>query len=468
MPRHFSWITRLQRAVGIALLICLGAFSTVHAATDTRTSTIDQGVVNPAALPSGVRVDTLLKPINNVLYFTAYDDQHGLELWKSDGTPAGTALVKDINPGHDSAFVPWQYNGTPSVSSLVINSTLYFVATDGRTGYELWKTNGTAAGTVLVKDTLSGPGPEYYDEAAITTDLTHVNGKIYFAAVTSSTGRVFDLWRSDGTKSGTQRVKGIEPGNLKSLNGTLFFTRGSNNDDVGGVPHDELWKSTGTSSGTKLVKDLYPNTSTASIYNMTVFGSKLFFVSTDFSSFTLWTSDGTSSGTIALKQSADYISDVTSADKLYFVVHSNGDELWTSDGTVAGTKLVKQVPGATSLRSVNSKLFFSGTDATNTTALWTSNGTAQGTAVVKAIAPGVSLKNGTVVNGKLFFIVQSEGYSTELWKSDGTSAGTTLVKLLKPADSSKVQLVAVQNTLFLMLDEQLWKSDGTQAGTVVI
>ncbi len=75
------------------------------------------------------------------------DGLSGRELWKSDGTDAGTVLVRDINPGSGyslPAYTVW--------SPAVIADTLYFKAIDGTTGGGLWKSDGTEAGTVLVKD----------------------------------------------------------------------------------------------------------------------------------------------------------------------------------------------------------------------------------------------------------------------------------------------------------------------------
>ena len=85
-----------------------------------------------------------LTNVNNTLFFTAYDGANGQELWKSDGTETGTVLVKDIYTGEGNSSYP--YNLTN------VNGTLYFIANDGTNGYELWKSDGTEAGTVLVKD----------------------------------------------------------------------------------------------------------------------------------------------------------------------------------------------------------------------------------------------------------------------------------------------------------------------------
>ncbi len=42
--------------------------------------------------------------VGDTLYFVATDASNGSELWRSDGTPAGTALIKDILPGTESPF----------------------------------------------------------------------------------------------------------------------------------------------------------------------------------------------------------------------------------------------------------------------------------------------------------------------------------------------------------------------------
>ena len=80
---------------------------------------------------------------NGAVYFNANDGSSGIELWKSDGTAAGTAMVKDINPG--------SADGYPS-GFTIYDGGLYFRASDASHGYELWQTDGSADGTVQVKD----------------------------------------------------------------------------------------------------------------------------------------------------------------------------------------------------------------------------------------------------------------------------------------------------------------------------
>ena len=98
--------------------------------------------------------------VGGTLFFTANDGIHGYELWKSNGTNAGTVLVKDIQPdarGGDD-YGPGSLTG--------VGGTLFFTADDGIHGSELWKSDGTKAGTVLVKDIVPDGASTYYGETA--------------------------------------------------------------------------------------------------------------------------------------------------------------------------------------------------------------------------------------------------------------------------------------------------------------
>ena len=152
-----------------------------------------------------------LLTIGNTTYFTADDGIHGRELWKTDGTAAGTMIVKDINPGKDSSNPQYLTE---------LNGQLYFAADDGSDGTELWKSDGTEAGTVMVEDLYPGT---YYDQTsqafrAYSSDpgpFTKFNGELFFPANDGIHG--FELWKTDGTKDGTVLVKDIAPGAFDGL-----------------------------------------------------------------------------------------------------------------------------------------------------------------------------------------------------------------------------------------------------------
>ena len=152
--------------------------------------------------------------MGNTLYFTADDGTNGSELWKTDGTSSGTVMVKDINSG----------SGDSVIYSLTANgNTLYFNANDGTNGNHLWMSDGTASGTVMVKDINSVNGNPSH-----ATDITPVGNTIYFSATDGTHG--YELWKSDGTDSGTVMVQDIRSGIAASspdqfavVGNTLFF-----------------------------------------------------------------------------------------------------------------------------------------------------------------------------------------------------------------------------------------------------
>ncbi|MGB0378589.1 MAG: ELWxxDGT repeat protein, partial [Poseidonia sp.] len=206
------------------------------------------------------------------------DGTNGTELWKSDGTASGTVMVKDIKSGG---------NGDSAPSHLtVVGNTLFFFAGDGINGGELWKSDGTASGTVMVKDINSG------STGSTPRQLTTVGSTLYFSAWDSTNGR--ELWKSDGTTSGTVMVKDIKIGSNSgisiyapssaSLGNTLYFQA----DD--GTHGYELWKSDGTTSGTVMVKDIRIGSGSSDLAYLRAVGNTLYFVADDGANgLELWT-----------------------------------------------------------------------------------------------------------------------------------------------------------------------------------
>ena len=211
-------------------------------------------------------------PMNNKLYFSASSDAEGLELWVSDGTEIGTTIVKDINP-----------SGGSSISNMInINNMLYFSANNGTDGSELWKSDGTTAGTIMIKDiNLTSINP-FFGPAGFTL----FKGLIYFGAYDVIHG--YELWVTDGTENGTNLVKNINNTGDGSAGGVLltpFLTKGDvfyfYADD--GIHGKELWISDGTREGTQLAYDLNPGPDDSNIYGGwgKIAGDNLYLSATD-------------------------------------------------------------------------------------------------------------------------------------------------------------------------------------------
>ncbi len=111
-----------------------------------------------------------LTAVDDTLFFTATDGMHGRELWRSDGTEEGTVLVKDITTGQ---------NNTNFEELTAVNNTLYFIAYQDAYGYELWRSDGTDEGTHMVKDLLPGSGSSMLSRYST---LTNVGGQLFFVA----------------------------------------------------------------------------------------------------------------------------------------------------------------------------------------------------------------------------------------------------------------------------------------------
>jgi len=353
--------------------------------------------------------------VGSTLFFYERDSS-GKELWKSDGTSAGTVALVDIGTGSLTSF--------PSDLTAVGN-TLFFGADDGSSGYELWKSDGTIAGTKRLVDLEPGSfgsDPRY---------LTAVGNTLYFAANADESGK--ELWLSDGTTVGTKKVADVRPGgsssfleNLTAVGSTLYFTA----DD--GSRGYELWKSNGTSGGTTLVADISPGSRTSSYpRNLTAVGDTLFFTA--------------------------------GIDRNF------NRELWKSDGTIAGTTRVVDITNPSSLTVVGDILYFTADDGSSGRELWKSDGTK----LVADIFPGsISsyARNLTAVGNTLYFTADDGSSGRELWKSDGTSEGTTLVADIRSGGSSSpTDLTVVGNTLFFTIDSrigrELWALDTSVTAT---
>src|SRR5215217_3243263 len=241
-------------------------------------------------------------------FFRAWDKNHGEELWKTDGTTKGTTLIKDINPDlppgarckQGDCGIPKGWSHPDTVT--VMGKQVFFAADDGKHGVELWKSDGTEKGTTLVKDinTVKGnSNPNDKGDAinrSAEVEKLYVVGKtLYFRASDGKHG--VELWKTDGTESGTKLVKDINPAAPAPINTackrrkscvgsswadamtrvgkTLYFTA---KDGKHGL---ELWKSDGTVKGTREVKDIKPGKIGSDPDSLTAFGGVLIFAAAD-------------------------------------------------------------------------------------------------------------------------------------------------------------------------------------------
>jgi ELWxxDGT repeat protein len=316
--------------------------------------------------------------IGNVMIFGAYDAANGIELWKTDGTAAGTSLLKDIKPGVG--------NSTPAAFCKIGNE-MFFSAM--QTGFErkLWKTDGTTAGTVQVPVS----EPFFISDFAVGK----INNKMTFFATNTADG--YEPYVSDGTPGGTVMLKNINATSNQSGNGS-------------------------------------PTSAQATEWD---FNNKhCYFIAYNGTANALWRTDGTNAGTIQLTASADNVSSITSTSTytdidsncLWMLQHSTigNSKLYKSDGTVAGTYLVKQglnLPNY--IKPYKNSCWFSGRPSgTNfNTEPWRSGGNAATTNMAFDIAPGAPPGAPTflypsnpygffVKNNKLYFFASTAAPTT--------------------------------------------------------
>ena len=312
--------------------------------------------------------------------FNGTDTLGDSELWTSDGTASGTMRVKDINP-----------SGSSSPNYLVHNGTdLYFVATDPVNGQEVWKSDGTTAGTNIVKDIVSGSGSSF-----ARTLFAASNGHVYFSATNGTSGN--ELWKTDGTSAGTVMLKDIRSGSASSF-------------------------------PSKFVQ----------------IGSKVYFTANSGAGYTWWRTDGTSAGTVSVSAGITNISDyIVMGNALLFTARTAaiGYELFKHDTATTTSALLKDIYAGTAssnashFEEVNGVIYFAATDGISGFEIWKTDGNAAGTLPaieLTAGASGSSINDLLNVNNRLIIL---KGNKTIL-DSDGTLAGTVTVPHLYPEDAS--------------------------------
>lgn len=405
--------------------------------------------------------------LDGILYFSAFDNAHGFELWRSDGTPAGTYMVKDINPGSGHA----NPTGMVAYSGYFNDSDFYFLAETGSSpSYQIWKSDGTAAGTVQAVAPVDNP-----------RSLTVVGNTLYFFANDPLYGE--ELWANNGTYGGSWLVQDINPGpassyvnqNPVALGNKLLFVA------YDGVQHGiELWVSDGSIAGTQMVKDIHPAPSNiGALGNFVVWGGLAYFSGND-NQFggELWQTDGTPVGTVRVAAVSSDIGSMVdilgvSGGLLYFLGNSPS-QLWVTNGTTAGTHMVHDFgtqiqygysSGSTPFHNGYCFLYTGNHTVTGSfREMWCSDGQ---TAVHLDIVPTSDEEiwsEPVVLNDTLYFAAEYGMHGVELWQSDGSVAGSQMVQDINPAQyvgSEPRYLTVVNGRLFFGADDgthgrELW------------
>ena len=406
---------------------------------------------------------TYLSNFNGTLYFSASDGVNGTELWR-----VNTAGVAELVPGSVAGGINPGSNGSDPSDFTIVGTSLYFVAIDNTNGKELRRL-GTTGVVQLVEDSISGGGLNPGSSDSSPKYLTNVSGQLFFRATNSSVGD--ELWRvpTGGLASVVEDSiagGGIAPGNegsypmnLLNFGGTLYFAASNSANGT------ELWRVSGSSIA-QLVED------------------------------------SIAGGGLEIGSGSSYPSELaTSSGTLYFQANNaaNGTELWRIN--TGGVAQVVQVagsssgginPGAssavpTNLTNASGTLYFQATTDSNGYELWRVNSVGEAELVEDnqagiGIAPGTAnatpLKL-TNVNGTLYFSADDGSRGRELWRVPSTGVAEIVEDNLPgggiaiAAESSyPSDLMNVSGKLFFSARNaaqgtELWQIDASGIANVV-
>ena len=462
---------------------------------------IDNGLPQPLDLaaigsPAGARV-----------IFPGSDPVSGVQPWVTDGTPAGTRALGGLPAPRGSA---------DPQDLAVLGDRVVFTASDG--------TAPPARGVWVAEPAGASPLPLPAAGPAGASQVTAAGGLAYFT-LDEGDGGGDDLWRTDGTAAGTVRLAAF-PGRrlsaLADLRGRLLALASAL---PGEIPSFAFWTSDGTSAGT--VPAFRPPDDTLQVTDVAVLAGGVYFAALREQTPQLFRSDGTAAGTHALLDlscpcSPELFRYTVLDGTVYFEWVPGA--IYRTDGTAAGTVAVypppdgsprfteaqypqgfaggvvflgpqlhspdgrelvwRGLPNGQVLRLtsaglsayvatldpeftvVGSTLFFRGWDPDHGMELWKTDGTPAGTALVLDAVPGPDSSDPQelkAAGGRLYFSARDPLHGRELWTSDGTAAGTHRVEDLAPgpSSSSPARLTVAGDHLFFAADDgvtgrELW------------
>lgn len=436
-----------------------GVFATDGTAAGTTILT-DQFSVTGNSFP-------LIAGNRDIAFMIGFGIDFGFEIVRTDGTPEGTFLVRDIVPGRnaDTASLPLELR--------MVGDRAFFLGGDRR----LWTSDGTEAGTQPI------PGSPEFPPAIPAASASAAGGGFYYITHLDEDG-VRGIWRSDGTEAGTSRIVGGAPSpdlwlgdQPMAMVGDVIYFVGSDT---------ELWRSDGTPDGT-FGLGFEPGPALQAVEIVAAGPVGVIAAGFDAEAFRLrlFRSDGTIQGTAPFADLGDFASvDVRdfawAGNRLHFALNDDAGsrwEPWVSDVTGPGTRLLADLnpgePGSfpRGAFAFGGRVFFAADDGTHGVELWYSEGDSP-PALLADLAPGdLHPREFVVLDGRFLFSgVGGPGTRRILWVSDGTPEGTRPVPC--SADEPRGLTLFQNRVIFSAWDggsgRELWISDGTEEGTRLV
>ncbi len=404
--------------------------------------------------PTGVQIAS----IDSVFFFAMGNKKYGTELWRSNGTASGTYMVKDIFPGDYDSF-PDQF--------LSHQGILYFTART-EAGRFLWRSDGTEEGTFVIQ--------KFDSSDFILSRILSGEENFYFRVELSSGG--VSLWKSNGTESGTEIIENIDPSDSSSLDfGDLYFFKGKlyySRYFSNGI--FQIYSTNGTPYEATPFKEWQISPFSFHTIKFFSLNDELYFASRIDPLIGIWKTDGTTNGTIRISEQEvwTYRGIIEFKGDAYFFYSNN---LWKTDGKEGGTHMVKTFHANAFLeesffkKSSNLLYFNYNNSNVEGAELWRSDGTESGTFLVKDIQPGYQssyIYDPIIFDDKLYFTALTESSGREVWRTNGTAQQTQILKeTLNGPKSLLPHALFEHNGTLYFFDEEFngWKSAGNALTT---